>query len=315
MNNDVTTPSTPASTSPAPARRRIGRFEVSPLGLGAMPSSLGRDPLPPREQGIATIHGALDAGITLIDTADIYAPAWDQMGHNEQIVAEGLRTYSGSTEGVVVATKGGITRSEGEQWGRDGSAAYLRSAVEKSLAALGVDAIDLYYWHRPDRTLRYAESIEALAALKADGLIHEIGISNANVEEIDVAIEVLGEGGLAAVQNQFSPRYHHTSREELEHCSEHGVAFVPWSPLGGIGRGDAVARRFPAIARAAEAHGASPQQIVLAWELALSDRVIPIPGASRPESITDSARAMTLELGADEVRALSAEIFGEDPQD
>lgn len=302
----MTTP----DTATAPARRRIGSFDVSPIGLGAMPSSLGRDPLPPREQGIATIHAALDAGITLIDTADIYAPAWDQMGHNEKIVAEGLRTYRGTTEGVVVATKGGITRSEGEQWGRDGSFVYLRSAVEKSLAALGVDRIDLYYWHRPDRTIRYAEGIEALATLKQEGLIREIGISNANVEEIDVARGVLGEGGLAAVQNQFSPRYHHTSREELEHCSEHGIAFVPWSPLGGIGKGDAVAGRFPAIARVAEAHGATAQQVVLAWELSLSDRVIPIPGASRPESITDSAKAMALALTDDEKKDL-ASILGE----
>lgn len=307
MNDSTAAPASSATS----ARRRIGSLKVSPIGLGAMPSSLGRDPLPPRERGIATVHAALDAGITFIDTADIYAPAWDQMGHNERIVAEALGSYGGSTADVVVATKGGITRSEGEQWGRDGSAQYLRAAVERSLAALGVDVIDLYYWHRPDRSIRYAEGIEALAALKQDGLIREIGISNANVEEIDVALQVLGEGGLAAVQNQFSPAYFHTSYEELEHCTEQGVAFVPWSPLGGIGKGEATARRFPAIARVAEAHGASPQQVVLAWELSLSERMIPIPGASRPESITDSARAMGLELTEAEREDLRS-ILGED---
>lgn len=310
--------STPAVSAPAAsasvARRRIGGFEVAPIGLGAMPSSLGKDPLPPHDQAIATIHAALDAGITLIDTADIYAPAWDAMGHNERIVAEGLRTWSGDTDGVVVASKGGITRGEGETWGRDGSPTYLRAAVERSLENLGTDAIDLYYWHRPDRSLRYADVIETLARLQADGLIREIGISNANVEEIDVAIEVLGEGGLAAVQNQFSPTFHHTSRAELDRCAAADVAFVPWSPLGGISGHAGTARRFPAIARIAEDHGISPQQVVLAWELGLSDRVIPIPGASRPASIADSASAMTLTLTDAEQQALRS-IFGETDAD
>ncbi|MDN5820300.1 MAG: aldo/keto reductase, partial [Brachybacterium sp.] len=134
-----------------------------------------------------------------------------------------------------------------------------------------------------------------------EGLIREIGISNANVEEIDVAREVLGEGGLAAVQNEFSPTFFHTSRHELQHCGEHGITFVPWSPLGGTGGGaSAVGERFPQLRRIAESHGVSPQQVVLAWELSLGDHVLPIPGASRPESITDSARALGLELTAAE---------------
>ena len=116
-----------------------------------------------------------------------------------------------------------------------------------------------------------------------------------------MARDVLGEGGLAAVQNQFSPTFFHTSRRELAHCGEHGIAFVPWSPLGGTGGGAAaVGERFPQIARIAEAHGVSPQQVVLAWEIGLGDHVLPIPGASRPESITDSAAAMSLALTAQE---------------
>ncbi|AXK44231.1 aldo/keto reductase [Brachybacterium saurashtrense] len=277
--------------------RQIGSLTVSALGLGAMPLSMGRGEPAPHDRAMATFHAALDAGITLLDTADIYAPSWDTMGHNETLVAEGLRTWGGDRSQVVVATKGGITRAEGEQWGRDGSAGYLRAALERSLAALRVDAIDLYYWHRPDRSLRYADGVEALAALQQEGLIREIGISNANVEEIDVARDVLGEGGLAAVQNEFSPTFFHTSRRELAHCGEHGIAFVPWSPLGGTGGGAAaVGERFESIARIAQAHGVSPQQVVLAWQLSLGEHVIPIPGASRPESITDSAAAMALEL-------------------
>lgn len=281
--------------------RRLGSLTVSALGLGAMPVSLGERAPAPHDQAIAMIHAALDAGITLIDTADIYAPTWDAMGHNEALVAEALRSWGGDASPVVVATKGGITRSDGETWGRDGSPAYLRAALEKSLSALGTDRADLYYWHRPDRSIRYAEGVESLAALQQEGLIGEIGISNANIEEIDVAREVLGEGGLAAVQNEFSPTFFHTSRRELAHCGEHGIAFVPFSPLGGAGGGAAaVGERFPQIARIAEARGVSPQQVVLAWELALGEHVVPIPGASRPASITDSAGAMALQLTASE---------------
>lgn len=286
--------------------RRIGGFTVSSIGLGAMPLSPWPGMKGLEQPASATVHAALDAGITLIDTADIYAPSWDAMGHNELVVAEALRTYPGDTSGVVVATKGGITRAEGERWGRDGSPEYLRAAVDASRERLGVDRIDLYYWHRPDRHRLYAEVVETFGQLRADGLIAEIGISNANVEELDVALEVLGEGGLAAVQNEFSPRFNHTSYPELRWCAEHGVAFVPWSPLGGTGGGAAaVGHRFPVVADVAAAHGVSPQQVVLAWELALGEHVIPIPGASRPASIVDSAAAMHLTLDHDEVERLS----------
>ncbi|MGP9582829.1 aldo/keto reductase [Brachybacterium sp. AOP35-5H-19] len=285
--------------------RRLGSLTVSALGLGAMPLSMGRGEPAPHDRAMATLHAALDAGVTLLDTADIYAPTWDTMGHNEKLVGEALRSWQGDRSNIVVATKGGIARSA-EGGGRDGSAAYLRSALEKSLAKLGTDTIDLYYWHRPDRSIRYADGVEVLAAFQQEGLIREIGISNANVEEIDVARDVLGEGGLAAVQNEFSPTFFHTSRNELRHCGEHGIAFVPWSPLGGTGGGaGAVGERFPQIQGIAEAHGASPQQVVLAWELSLGEHVILIPGASRPESITDSARAMNLELSTEELEQLN----------
>ncbi|ATG55740.1 aldo/keto reductase [Brachybacterium ginsengisoli] len=285
--------------------RRIGSLSVSALGLGAMPLSMGRGEPAPHDRAMATIHAALDAGVTLLDTADIYSPTWDTMGHNEKLVGEALSSWGGDRSTVSIATKGGITRSA-DGGGRDGSAAYLRSALEKSLTDLGVDSVELYYWHRPDRSIRYAEAVEALATFQQEGLIREVGISNANTEEIDVALEVLGEGGLAAVQNEFSPTFFHTSRRELEHCAEHGIAFVPWSPLGGTGGGAAaVGERFPQIQRISESHGVSPQQVVLAWELSLGEHVIPIPGASRPESITDSAQAMTLELGAEDLEEMN----------
>jgi aryl-alcohol dehydrogenase-like predicted oxidoreductase len=262
-----------------------------------MPMSMNNDNQYPEEaQAIATVHAALDAGVTFIDTADVYAPTWDTMGHNERIVGKALKSYGGSTDGVVVATKGGIKRSEGDQRSRDGSLDYLRSAVQKSLRALDVEVIDLYQWHRPDRWMLYSDAIANFKTLQDEGLIKAIGISNANVEEIEVALTVLGEGGLASVQNEFSPNFR-SSQDELELCGEHGVAFLPWSPLGGTGGGGrGVGERFSAFAEIARSHGVSPQQVVLAWELSLGEHVIPIPGARRPESITDSAKAAELML-------------------
>ena len=287
--------------------RTLGPFTVSAIGLGAMPMSTNNDnEIPDESQAIATIHAALDAGITLIDTADIYAPSWDTMGHNEELVAKALRSYGSDNDDVIVATKGGITRAEGERWGRDGSLEYLRAAVDMSLRRLGVDVIDLYQWHRPDRSKTYGEVIGHFQTLKDEGKIKAIGISNANVEEIQIAIEVLGEDGLASVQNEFSPRFR-SSQDELEYCGEHGIAFLPWSPLGGTGGpGREVGERFAVIAEIARGHGVSPQQVVLAWELSLGDHVIPIPGARRPESIIDSAKAVSLMLSDTELARCSA---------
>ena len=292
-------------------QRTLGpsKIPVSALGLGCMGMSGIYGPAD-RAESIATVHAALDAGVTLIDTADIYAPSWDTMGHNERIVAKALRSYDGDVSNVVVATKAGITRSEGERWGRDSAPDYLRGRLEAALLALGVDKLDLFYLHRPDRSRVYASVMETFAAFKAEGLISEIGISNANVEEIEIAVDVLGLGELAAVQNEFSPKFNHTSKVELDFCAERGIAFLPWSPLGGTGGGAAaVGSRYPVLAEIAAAHGVSPQQVTLAWELALGEHVIVIPGASRPESIIDSAAAMDLKLSADEVASISAAVL------
>lgn len=290
-------------------QRMLAGRAVSAIGLGAMPLSMNNDKeTPSHEDAIATVHAALDAGVTLIDTADCYAPSWDQMGHNERIVGEALRAYTGDAADVFVATKGGITRSDGEAWGRDGSADYLRRAVEASLENLGVDVIDLYQYHRPDRWLGYGHVMEGLAALQSEGLVRAVGISNASIEEIAIAQEVLGDGNLASVQNEFSPKYPR-SIDELRYCGSHGIAFLPWSPLGGTGGGGReVGDTFSAFRQIGDAHGVSPQQTVLAWEQALDERVIPIPGARRPASIVDSAKAADLQLSAGEVAELSRSV-------
>lgn len=290
--------------------RTVGPFTVSAIGLGAMPMSMNGDGvLPPRDEAIATVHAALDAGVTFIDTADIYAPSWAEMGHNERIVRDALASWEGDTTGILVGTKGGITRRSAEKdFGRDGSLAYLRSAVERSRENLDVDVIDLYQYHRPDRWMVYGEIMANLKTLQEEGLIRAIGISNASIEEIDIARQVLGEGNLASVQNEFSPR-HPGSYGELRYCDEHDIAFLPWSPLGGTGGGGRnVGERFTTFREIGEDHAVSPQQVVLAWELSLSPRVVPIPGARRAASITDSAQAAELALSADELARCSAAV-------
>jgi aryl-alcohol dehydrogenase-like predicted oxidoreductase len=282
--------------------RTIGSVTVSAIGLGGMPMSIeGR---PDEDRSIRTIHAALDAGVTLIDTADAYHLHAGETGHNERLIAKALATYSGDAGDVLVATKGGHIRPGDGSWIVDGSPAHLREAVEASLKALGAEAIGLYQFHRPDPKVPYEESVGVLRELLDAGKIRLAGISNATVEQIDIARRVLGEGNLASVQNQFSPAFR-SSEPELRHTAELGIAFLPWSPFGGITRAGELGSRHRAFAEIAEAHGVSPYQVTLAWMLALAPTVIPIPGASRPESVTDSAQAADLVLTSEEVDRLS----------
>lgn len=281
-------------------QRRIGEVQVSAIGLGGMPMSIeGR---PDRDRSIRTIHAALDAGVTLIDTADAYHQYADEVGHNESLIAAALASYGGDTSGVLVATKGGHLRPGDGTWTVDGRPEYIKAACEASLKRLGVDAIGLYQHHRPDPKVPYAESIGAVRDLLDAGKIRMAGISNADPERIRQARQILG-GRLVSVQNQFSPAFR-SSEPELELCDELGVAFLPWSPLGGISAAGDLGGRFAAFARVAADHGVSPQRVCLAWLLAKSPVVVPIPGASRPETIVDSAAAVDLKLTAEELAAL-----------
>jgi aryl-alcohol dehydrogenase-like predicted oxidoreductase len=277
--------------------RHIGDVRVSAIGLGGMPMSIeGR---PDEDRSIRTIHAALDAGVTLIDTADAYHIGADEVGHNESLIARALASYGGDTSDVLVATKGGHLRPGDGSWTVDGSPDYLKQACEASLKRLGVDAIGLYQHHRPDPRVPYADSIGAIRDLLDAGKIRLAGISNANPQQIRQAQEILG-GRLMSVQNQFSPAFR-SSEPELELCTELGIAFLPWSPLGGISAAGSLGGAFASVA---ERHGVSPQRVCLAWHLAKSPVSIPIPGASRPETIIDSSAADTLELTADDLAEL-----------
>lgn len=284
-------------------QRKLGHRTVSAIGLGAMPMSIeGR---PDEARAIATIHAALDAGITLIDTADAYHLNPGEAGHNESLIARALMAYSGSANkaDLLVATKSGSLRPGDGSWYQNGDPEYLKAAAKASAQRLGVEAIGLHQFHRPDPRVPFADSVGAFAELHDEGVVQMVGISNVNVEQIREAHQILGER-LVSVQNQFSPRFV-SSYPELELCAELGIAFLPWSPLGGMGRAGDVGTEHVPFQEVADARGISPQQAVLAWELALFDVVIPIPGASRPSSILDSAGAAEIELTDDEMAALA----------
>ncbi|MFC9246225.1 aldo/keto reductase [Streptomyces sp. NPDC057136] len=287
--------------------RTIGSTTVSAIGLGAMPLSIeGR---PDEARAIATVHAAVDAGITLIDTADSYHWHADETGHNELLVARALARYGGDTSDVLVATKGGRGRPGDGNWTVTGTPEHLKHAAEASAKRLGVEAIGLYQLHKPDPAVPWADSVGALRELLDAGTIRAAGISNVDAGQIREAHAMLGHG-LVSVQNQYSPAVR-DSEPELRLSMQLGLAFLPWSPLGGISRSSLDGPSGPtstgtAFHHIAAEHGVSPQQITLAWLLARSPTTIPVPGASRPASVHDSARAAELKLSEAEVSRLEA---------
>jgi len=282
--------------------RRIGDLQVSAIGLGGMPMSIeGR---PDEQRSVATVHAALDAGVTLFDTADAYHLHADEVGHNESLIARAVASYGGDTSDVLIATKGGHLRPGDGSWTLNGSPEYLKQACDASLKRLGVEAIGLYQFHRPDPRVPYAESVGAIRDLLDAGKIRYAGISNANPEQIRIADDIL-DGRLVSVQNQFSPAFR-SSEPELELCAQMDIAFLPWSPLGGISQAGALGSRFAPFAEIGAAHGVSPQRVCLAWMLAKAPVVVPIPGSSRPETIRDSAAAVDVRLSAEELARLDA---------
>lgn len=289
--------------------RTIGTLEVGEIGYGAMPLSIeGR---PDRDRAVATVHAALDAGVNLIDTADAYYRPGEEPGHNERLVAEALASYPGATDTVHIATKGGRWRGAGGTWEVVADPADLKRACEESLSRLGVEAIALYQLHKPPRHGTWDDALGVLDELHTAGRIRHIGLSNVDSVRISRARQLLGDK-LVSVQNRYSPEFRSTEAQLLL-CEGLGLAFLPWSPLGGISRSSldgtsaiAADDRFAAFHRIAAEHGVSPQRVCLAWLSASSPVMVPIPGASRPESIRDSAAAGELRLSPAEVAELSA---------
>jgi aryl-alcohol dehydrogenase-like predicted oxidoreductase len=263
---------------------------------------------------IAVIHAALDAGVTLIDTADIYAPSWKTFGHNESLVGEAFTSWTGSSEAkskVVIATKGGITRGPNESWGRATSKDYFLRAAEASALRLRVDKIQLWHHHRLDPEVTFETQFENLLVLRERGLVEHLGVSNYSAEQLRRAIEIGGspaEGGVISIQNQFSARYR-CEAEVIDLCEEHGIAYLAWSPLGGVNlSSNLVQNGAGAFSEIGKAKNLSAFAIAIAWLLHRSPSMIPIPGATRIESIQDSLTGISLALSIDEIAQIEVSL-------
>ncbi|MFC5650380.1 aldo/keto reductase [Paenibacillus solisilvae] len=276
-------------------QRKLGStgLFVGEIGMGCMPLSVnGR---PPEKDGIKTIHAALEQGITLFDTADAYCLNSTENGHNERLLAKALQ----NRPEAIVATKGGHIRPEG-RWETDGRPEHLRQACEDSLRALGVEAIALYQFHRPDPKVPFAESVGAVAELQREGKVVHVGLSNVSVAQLE---EARGIVTVASVQNRMN-LFDHSSMDVMKRCEELGIAFLPYSPLNGMGNARGIGSN-ETLSRIADRHDASPQQIAIAWLLQLSPAILPIPGASKATNIINCAGAANVTLSAEDVAELN----------
>lgn len=280
-------------------QRTIGDRQVGAIGLGALPLSVeGR---PPRRDALRTICAALDAGVTLIDTADCYSlPGPDETGHGERLVSEAIALWGGPPGDVLVATKGGQVRAADGSYQVDARPERLRAACEASLRALRCEAVDLYQLHAVDPGVPFLESLGALTELRQAGKIRMAGLSNVTAAQIEQARTVLP---IASVQNRYSVTHQDNARE-LAYCTAAGVAFLPWAPLGGLaaaGRQIALPSGFGAVAAA---RGWSVQRVCLAWLLTRSPVLIPIPGTSRAVAARENAAAGDQPLTSEELALL-----------
>lgn len=275
-------------TVQTPTLRELGKTGkmVFSIGLGAMPMSISNRP--PEDQSIATIHKALDVGVTLIDTADAYCIDESDKHHNERLIGKALGQYSGDLSRIMVATKGGLMRPDGA-WTRNGNPDHLRQTIRESFEALGGEKpIDLWQYHSPDSDYAIADSLQAAKEAVADGLIRYVGVSNFSVDQIKQAREVVD---VVSVQNQYNPWHRDPEFDGvLNYCEAEGLSFLPWSPLGGRRQVEQLSG-VDTIANLARDKGISVYSLVLAWMLSKSSSIIPIPGASKPESIADSVTA------------------------
>jgi aryl-alcohol dehydrogenase-like predicted oxidoreductase len=268
---------------------RTGR-RVARMGLGGMPLSVpGR---PDRAQAKQVIRRAVELGVNFIDTADSYCLDDSETGHNERLIAETLDEL-GVRYDVLVATKGGLVRPEG-RWERDGRPEHLRRACEHSLRMLGTDRIGLYQLHAPDPRVPFADSVGEVARLYEEGKVVAVGLSNVSLMQIQAALAIVP---VTSVQNRYNPWDRSSELEGIiQFCDQRSITFLPYSPVGG-GRRVRLLRESEELREiGARYDGATPEELVLAWILAASPSLVPIPGASRVESIESSVRAEALRL-------------------
>jgi pyridoxine 4-dehydrogenase len=286
---------TSADASAAGALTLGGELEVHRLGFGAMRITGEGIWGPPsdRHEAVAVLRQVLELGVNFIDTADSYGPEV-----SEELIAEALHPYP---EDLVIATKGGMTRPGPGRWIRDCSPEHLREACQRSLRRLRLDRIDLYQLHAVDPGVPLEESVGALAELREEGKIAHVGLSNVDIAELERAREVVP---VVSVQNRYSVA-ERDSEPVLDRCERDGLAFIPWGPLRAVSEdGDGV------IHRVADAHGASELQVALAWLLARSHAMLPIPGTSSVEHLEENMRAGEVELSEDEVAEIGSASQG-----
>lgn len=275
---------------------------VSAIALGGMPMSLSSRP--PESESLQVIHRALDLGVTFIDTADSYCKDESDKHHNEKLIHKALQTYSGDASNVVVATKGGLMRPNGN-WTRNGNPEHLRKTIKESFEALGGEKpIDVWQYHSPDPDYTIEEALKPAKEAVKSGLIRFVGVSNFSVEQIKQARDVVE---IVSVQNQYSPWYRQPEKDGvLKYCEQEQLTFLPWSPFGGSRRHSDL-QDIKAIAQLASYKGVSVYCIVLAWLRSKSPCILPIPGASKVSSIEDSVRAADVKLSDDEVQRIDRE--------
>ena len=268
---------------------------VNRLGLGAMRVA-GRDiwgPPDDRANSIRVLRRAVELDVNFLDTADSYGPYV-----SEELIAEALYPYP---DGLVIATKGGLTRPSRRAWDEDGRPEHLREALEGSLKRLRVERIDLYQLHAPDPQVPIEDSIGALKEMQDEGKIRLVGVSNFDLDELEIARGIVD---VVSVQNRYNLN-DRSSDDVVDRCEELGIAFIPWFPLdtGSLAKGSGSFRRGP-LGRIAKAHGATPAQVALAWLLARSPAMLPIPGTSSVEHLEEDVGAAAVELSEDEVEEL-----------
>ncbi len=280
-----------------------GTPAVPVIGYGGMHLSI--TDRPPEEQSVRVIHAALDAGMTLIDTADAYCLDAGETGHNERLITKAIRLWAGHREQLIVATKGGMVRPGG-RWERDGRPEHLRAACEASLRALGVEQIALYHFHAPDPRVTLEDSVGALADLQRAGKIRWVGLSNVSVEEIRKAERIVP---VVTVQNRLNPYFREAlSDGVVEYCATRGIGFLAYSPTGG-GRLTRKLPDHPTLAAIGARLGVTAHTVCLAWVVAQGPTVIAIPSARRVEHAVASARAADLSLAPADLAAISAAEF------
>jgi aryl-alcohol dehydrogenase-like predicted oxidoreductase len=276
---------------------------MKPIGIGCMRLSTERDRDDAR--AIEVLRTALDAGVTFLDTADAYG--WDdsEIGHNERLIAQALSTWSGDRSRLVIATKGGLRRPNG-QWVPDGRARHLREACEASLKALSVERLDLYQLHAIDPRVPLSTSVRALAALKDEGLVSRIGLCNVNVGHIDESRRITE---ISAVQVELSVWQDENLLNGVVHyCQSNGIQLIAYRPLGGSRRVNQL-RHQAALKELAEHHAATPAEIALAWLHTLSPGLVSIPGPTRVETVRSIVRAQSIQFSGEERQLLNARFF------